>query len=343
MKPKGTLLEIKDIKPLDRLLDFMSQPRALHRGPSRLHLDLCDFMSTLDDISCVGVTSIPLKDAHSSGEARFMRWVYNHKTVKSFYPEKVLDKITLFIKKVIFKDSFVEFVEIGEYKLVFYVIGIDQNQKYIAFNTIKDGLLETPKFFDILARYLRAQFEQVLLNDETKKLLSLVHVDDVTGLYNQRKLVADLDFFIDRYQKQTDPFAVLFIDIDHFKMVNDSYGHLVGTILLKEMGEVIRNVLREKDLVYRYGGDEFVILLPDVEGLQSKQVGTRLLKKIINHVFKVEGVKDFKLSVSIGVGRFPIDAKSKKDILSIADQMMYHAKNQGRGKVCFAGELYDVD
>ncbi len=119
--------------------------------------------------------------------------------------------------------------------------------------------------------------------------------------------------------------------------------HPVGTILLKEMGEIIRGCLREKDLVYRYGGDEFVVLLPDVEGMQSKQVGARLLKKITSHLFKVEGVKDFKLSVSIGIGRFPIDAKSKKDILSIADQMMYHAKNQGRGKVCFAGELYSVE
>lgn len=177
--------------------------------------------------------------------------------------------------------------------------------------------------------------------DELKKVEDLVHVDDVTGLYNQRKLLKDVENAVERYNEMKEVFTILFIDIDHFKNVNDGFGHLVGTQLLNKMGELLKSTLRESDLIYRYGGDEFVMIIPDVGEETGAIIGDRVLKAIGNHTFKIDATNvqgskssEFNLTVSIGVATFPADAKDKEEILGIADKMMYEAKKGGRGRVC---------
>ena len=181
--------------------------------------------------------------------------------------------------------------------------------------------------------------------DELKKVENLIHIDDVTGLYNQRKLLKDLDMAISRYKELKEEFSILFIDIDHFKQVNDGHGHLVGTHLLTAMGDLLKKTLRESDLIYRYGGDEFVMLIPDVGHEIGRVIGDRVLSSVKKEIFKIQSQKDkfktdkFNLSVSIGVATYPKDASNKEDILSIADRMMYEAKQGGRGRVCYTSDL----
>lgn len=195
---------------------------------------------------------------------------------------------------------------------------------------------------------------------EVSRFESLIYIDDVTLLFNQRKLVKDIDLAMKNFQATNEPFAVLFIDIDHFKTVNDNHGHLVGTQLLADVAGVLRNLLRETDLCYRYGGDEFVVLVPDASPENARSIGERILSAITTKPFEIdeaklfthldEGSEDkfkklrktltFNLSVSVGVATCPGDAQGATEILAIADQMMYEAKKSGRGQVCFAGEMF---
>ena len=169
----------------------------------------------------------------------------------------------------------------------------------------------------------------------------MVDRDDVTGLYNQRRLHKDLIQEKKKYQATKIPFSVLFIDIDHFKSVNDGSGHLVGSQLLSDLADRLKDILRNSDNFYRYGGDEFVIILPGVSTQDGLKIGKRILKKIKEKPFKVNDLKDsFFLSVSIGLATLPNHVKDIKGLLELADNMLYRAKELGRGRVCSVTEIF---
>lgn len=205
------------------------------------------------------------------------------------------------------------------------------------------------KIIDYLVTYLSNASKKYKKFSEADKLKSLVHIDDVTGLYNQRKFLKDIDDQIIKYAETGEVFSVVFIDIDHFKSVNDGHGHLVGTQLLSDVAKVLKRVIRETDYCYRYGGDEFVIVVPTCDSENAKEVGLRILRGITKEDFFVSeekglnGSHTFKLSVSVGVATYPVDAKTQIEIISFADKMMYKAKQSGRGKVCCAGEMFTKD
>lgn len=227
-----------------------------------------------------------------------------------------------------------------------YIIscGESYDQQYFAGFKAKEVVSE--KILNYLIQYLNNTSRKFSKFSEADKLKSLVHIDDVTGLYNQRKFLKDIDDQILKYKDTGEVFSVIFIDIDHFKSVNDGHGHLVGTQLLSDVATVLKRVIRETDLCYRYGGDEFVIVVPTCDSKNAKEVGLRILRGITKEEFFVSeekgmnGSHTFKLSVSVGVATYPEDAKTKIEIISFADKMMYKAKQSGRGKVCCAGEMF---
>lgn len=203
--------------------------------------------------------------------------------------------------------------------------------------------------FTTFFEQLNKQIEGRLLNmkewDEFNNYKELIFKDDVTSLFNQRKLDLDLEDCIRRYEMNKETFFVFFIDVDKFKQVNDGHGHLVGTSLLNQVGDVIKEEFRDSDFVYRYGGDEFVVIVRDVKADIANKIVNRLLDSIKGHEFSAyDDIDDkehlFKISVSIGVAGFPFDATSKKEILSLADRMMYEAKESGRGTVCQAKNIF---
>lgn len=187
-------------------------------------------------------------------------------------------------------------------------------------------------FKDFGFTILKNSFIQIHHGQNQERYLYLSQTDDVSGLLNQRKLQEDLDHFILKHTNQTVGFCVLFIDLDYFKTVNDEFGHIIGTKLLKRVGQLIKKSVRENDLVYRYGGDEFVVILPNTLIKEAEVIGERVLKKI-----KGESLFDlhinYELSASIGVAHFPIHAKTADELIAIADKMMYSAKKSGRGRV----------
>jgi|GEM_PF-1053514 len=182
---------------------------------------------------------------------------------------------------------------------------------------------------DVLKAAMSALYESK--KSYENKRLSLT--DDVTGLFNQRKLYDDLSYYVERYSDEKREFCLLFIDLDHFKNVNDQYGHIWGSSLLKDVSVILKKQLRTTDLVYRYGGDEFIIMLPKANLNDALLVANRILVAVKEHVFFVEDKKTYRLSVSIGVAVFPDDAQTVQELIKIADMMMYESKKSGRGRV----------
>lgn len=168
--------------------------------------------------------------------------------------------------------------------------------------------------------------------DLIKNLKILSETDDVTSFYNQRRLYTDLDFLISRNKKSQNVFSVLFVDVDKFKNVNDQFGHMIGSKMLEDMANIIRSKIKTKYL-YRYGGDEFVIFIDGKGGKEVFDIAQGICDEIKDHIFEVEGHGEFKLSVSIGICQYPDDAKAYKEIIELADKMMYESKRQGRARV----------
>ena len=166
-----------------------------------------------------------------------------------------------------------------------------------------------------------------------EKIQELTITDDCTGLYNARHLYKTLEAEVYRSARFNYEFSVLFLDLDHFKSVNDTHGHLVGSRLLAEIGYMIKSHLRLIDYAFRYGGDEFVVLLPQT-GKDSAMVVARRLRDVFrgSKFLKDQGL-NINVRVSMGVATYPEDAKSAHEIIRQADEMMYSVKNSTRDNV----------
>ncbi|MEO7161332.1 MAG: diguanylate cyclase [Bdellovibrionia bacterium] len=192
--------------------------------------------------------------------------------------------------------------------------------------------------FESRLRLLKAQIEVTGKNIEQYiGVQHLVYVDDATGLYNTRYLNYILDREIAQSNISKKSFAVLFIDADKFKAVNDTYGHLVGTKLLNELGNHLKKYVRERDTVFRYGGDEFVAVLTSCDLMTAKTVAERIRESVEKKVFLKNENLNIHFTISIGVALFPKHAKTKKDIIEVADHAMFDAKRSSRNSVSVTG------
>ncbi|HEY7098000.1 MAG TPA: sensor domain-containing diguanylate cyclase [Terriglobales bacterium] len=169
-----------------------------------------------------------------------------------------------------------------------------------------------------------------------EKIQELTITDDCTGLYNARHLHKTLETEVYRSARFNYEFTVLFIDLDHFKQVNDTFGHLVGSKLLAEIGYLIKAQLRLIDYAFRYGGDEFVVLLPQTSKDSALVVARRLLDNLRNSSFCKEENLNLNIRASIGLATYPHDAKNPQDVIRQADEMMYLVKNSTRDNIGIA-------
>jgi diguanylate cyclase (GGDEF)-like protein len=169
-----------------------------------------------------------------------------------------------------------------------------------------------------------------------EKIQELTITDDCTGLYNARHLYKTLEQEVYRSTRFGYEFSVLFIDLDHFKQVNDTHGHLVGSKLLAEIGYMIKAQLRLIDSAFRYGGDEFVVVLPQTGKDPALVVARRIRDCLRASVFCKEEGLNLNVRASMGLATFPHDAKSSHDIIRQADEMMYMVKNTSRDSIAVA-------
>ena len=169
-----------------------------------------------------------------------------------------------------------------------------------------------------------------------EKIQELTITDDCTGLFNARHLHKTLETEVYRSARFGYQFSVIFIDLDHFKAVNDTHGHLVGSRLLAEVGYLIKAQLRLIDFAFRYGGDEFVVLLPQTSKDQAVVVAKRLQDSLRAGTFCTEQGLNLTVRASMGLATFPNDAQTPHDIIRQADEMMYVVKNTTRDNIGIA-------
>lgn len=171
-----------------------------------------------------------------------------------------------------------------------------------------------------------------------RQLEEMAIKDPLTGLYNYRYLQQSLDNEIIRSERFGRPFCFLMLDIDDFKQINDSFGHLCGDGILETLSNIIRANIRTCDTAYRYGGEEFSILMPETTREGALAVIERLMAAIRSHAFDCAG-QTITITVSIGGAAYPAQATEKTALIQHADQALYTAKYEGKNRFVFHGEL----
>jgi len=170
---------------------------------------------------------------------------------------------------------------------------------------------------------------------DNHRLEALAQTDPLTGLVNRRALTIRLVSEMERVRRYNAPLAMLLLDLDHFKLVNDTYGHLAGDDVLMGVASLLQRAVRAVDLVARYGGEEFVIVLPETGKQGAIAFAERVRDRIATHRFKISPRQDVRITGSIGVATYPsAGLESVEDFFRAADLALYRAKGSGRNLVC---------
>lgn len=170
------------------------------------------------------------------------------------------------------------------------------------------------------------------LNDELIKknqlLESLSYTDPLTGLFNRRGLISNIEEKISVYKRYHRPFSILMFDVDNFKSYNDKFGHSVGDELLIKVSDVLKDTLRKTDFICRYGGDEFLILMPETNLIGADQ----FIERIVNHIHSIP-IKNQRISISGGASEYK--GQNLDDFIKIVDSLLYEAKTSGKNKIIY--------
>jgi diguanylate cyclase (GGDEF)-like protein len=205
--------------------------------------------------------------------------------------------------------------------------------------------VEDPEFFrekhlpllEILGDYVAIAVDNVR---NLQKLQARTFIDEVTGYYNTRYLAIKLDRYISEVlAAEGRELSVAFLDLDNFKHVVDTYGHLKGTKVLGEVARVLHSVLGPEDGLVRYGGDEYIVLLPGRSQVQALALVRRMRRALKDFSFLAEEGCDIKLTASFGIATLPQDAKDKETLLLIADRAMFGSKNRGKDCIMMGRDL----
>jgi len=196
-----------------------------------------------------------------------------------------------------------------------------------------DKLEINKKFYWVLKKdnlYIIDKFE--CLNNKIEEFEKNAIYDGLTGCYNKKEseiFIQQLLHTYSRYKKE--PFSILMLDIDFFKKINDTYGHLAGDIALKEMAKIVFSVIRDSDLFGRYGGEEFLVVLPNTKITGALRLAKRIKDSIENNIVHFDN-KEIKFTISIGVTSIGIN-DNYESLISRVDEALYEAKQKGRNRI----------
>ncbi len=191
----------------------------------------------------------------------------------------------------------------------------------------------TISFLHVLSDYAAIAIQNARAME---RIQELTITDDCTNLYNSRHLTSVLEGEIERSRRFHMPFSLLFMDLDHFKRVNDRHGHLVGSWLLAQVAETVRQNIRGVDSAFRYGGDEFIVLLPQTGKDAALEVSHRLLRALREGCYMRSGQVALTVRASFGLAGYPEDGRTAHEIIRAADEMMYLVKKSTRDNIAIA-------
>ena len=198
-----------------------------------------------------------------------------------------------------------------------------------------DFVIKPVRLEELLLRLKRVLKERELTQERVRmmeKLQRLAITDGLTKLHNSRSFYSQLEVEVDRFNRYKHPLSLLLLDIDHFKEYNDNYGHLEGDKVLVRISQLIKACLRKLDTAYRYGGEEFTVILPETSGEEAVLVAERIRKTIQTEKFKPESAKELGITISIGVAQYAAE-EQLSTFIQRADKAMYSSKQLGRNRV----------
>ena len=190
---------------------------------------------------------------------------------------------------------------------------------------------EDREYIELLAAYFGRRLR---LAEQEGQITYLAYHDSLTGLENRRRFLERVDEATSRSRRSQRRFALMYIDLDRFKDVNDSYGHIAGDAVLEEAGRRLRSVVRVEDPAARFGGDEFAVLLTDLQEAREVESLANRICGVLAEPFHVDG-RELQGSASIGIAVYPDDGRASTELLRCADAALYRAKEQGRGRFSF--------
>jgi diguanylate cyclase (GGDEF)-like protein len=196
-----------------------------------------------------------------------------------------------------------------------------------------------PESVPATAAYL-AQHVSLALNNVGRiaAVEDMVYIDDLTHLFNARYLEVTLEKQLQHAEQTKHSFSLLFLDLDYFKSINDTHGHLVGSKLLVEAGRIIKSCTRDLDVVTRWGGDEYVVLLKDTDSGGALKVAERIRRAMEKHHFLAREGFGLSLTTCIGIASYPEHAQDKATLLDLADRAMYRGKKTSRNVIYVAAK-----
>ncbi len=243
------------------------------------------------------------------------------------------DEIPLPPKRRKFHKSFEEKKCKSGYRYTF-LIDVDETTKAVLRIKRRKKLTKIEK--DHLKNIIPIIFTYFLKLYKAEKLAL---IDELTGLYNHKYLMQYLEKEVEKAERYNDRFSVIFIDLDGLKRVNDAYGHIYGAKTLKEVGYILKRYVRSSDIVARFGGDEFVVIVFKSSVESAKKIAHRLREKIKEYNFLSEEGFNLKLSASFGIACFPEHGKTAEELIKRADEAMYYVKKHGKDGVAVIDEL----
>ncbi len=329
-----TQLSFSNVELFYPFIDILEIFERIEKNPTNLESELENLLETLLNILDVDFiifhdilkAKISLKDicsrtSSSKENEKFSTYSFSKKIIEN----KVFKSDEIIYSKINFTDT-KEIVytltlkmKIGNKRFLF-VIGNFSN-KPISFRQYF--------IFKKIAKSLKLKLENIYEKESLKKNL---YKDSLTKLYNRNFLKDVVPLELERANRYNYPISVVMMDLDNFKIINDSKGHLFGDKILKTVGRIIRESIRKADIAIRYGGDEFIIFLPYTKKENAYKIARKIQNKIYNINFDLN--LDTKIGFSVSCGIFEV--KKFEDIDSIieeADKLLYISKNQGKGKI----------
>ena len=208
---------------------------------------------------------------------------------------------------------------------------------FLASRVSKEMDFDFAALLSLVGNHVSHIIDKIKLFQETERLSV---TDGLTGLFNSRHFYKNLDLEISRTKRYGSSFSLMLFDIDNFKKLNDTYGHQAGDEVLQELARILTSVSRETDIVVRYGGEEFVIILPNTLEEEAIALATRILQSVQEAKIKINATEKVSITVSGGVASFPQNASTAKSLLNAADSAMYAAKTAGKNTiVCYQGKM----
>jgi diguanylate cyclase (GGDEF)-like protein len=295
-----------------------------------------DYASRQDEYDKMLADSVKLKDDNNELKITLEEITTLYDITKQIC--KYLDVSKVFSA---FRQEIDKYVRVQECKLIegdiepalykeYTLVPLKIDTDYLGYLAVKGIDGKDKEKFNILANQFLLGVRRSLLY---QRIQELAIIDGLTGILSRRYFLERFDEELKRSRQFKYNFAFLMVDIDRFKEYNDHYGHLVGDVILKEVAKIIKDSLRQIDLVCRYGGEEFSIILTETDRSGAMFAAERIRQSVENRRIRAYD-EELSVTISVGISVFPSHGRDTNELLDKADQALYQAKQAGRNKVC---------